>query len=221
MENETIDINKAGLYVISYKTLRIAVGILGITLPLILVLGTWILDNEFPILNSISSYAHIRIANGFVGILCAVALFMFSYLGRDFKDNFLGHLAGLFALGIAFFPNNVENPWTTINIIHLSSSLLFFVTLITFSLWLFPKTDQETISEQKKKRNMVFKICGYTMIICIAIIILYMAWLIKILPNQGWFQPVFWLESIALLAFGISWITKGQLIYKDPIEETS
>lgn len=219
MKNKTIDLNETSLYVISYKTLRIAVGILGITLPLIMILGTLILDKEFPILNSISSYAHKRIANGFVGILCAVALFMFSYLGRDFKDNFLGHFTGLFALGIAFFPNNLANPWTTINIIHFCSSILFFGSLIAFSLWLFPKTDQETISAQKKKRNTVFKICGYTMIICIALITLYMAWLIKIFPNSGWFQPVFWLESFALLAFGISWVTKGQLIFKDLIEE--
>ena len=152
--------------------------------------------------------------------MCAVSLFMFSYLGRDFKDNFLGHLTGLFALGIAFFPNNVANPWTTIPIIHLISALCFFSTLIAFSLWLFPKTDQEILSEQKKKRNKVFKICGYTMIICIALIIIYMAGLVKVIPNHGWFQPVFWLESFALLAFGISWVTKGQLIFKDPIEET-
>jgi hypothetical protein len=220
MENETINSKEENLYIISYKTLRIAVGILGITLPLILILGTLILDNEFPILNSISSYAHKRIGNGFVGIMCAVSLFMFSYLGHDFKDNFLGHLAGLFALGIAFFPNNIADPWTTIPIIHLCSAFLFFITLIFFSLWLFPKTDQEILSEQKKKRNMVFRICGYTMIICIALIFIYMAWIVKVIPNNGWFQPVFWLESFALLAFGISWVTKGQLIYKDKEEES-
>lgn len=205
-------------YVISYNTLRIAVGILGVSLPVILVLGTFILDTDHSLSNSISSYAHKRIGNGFVGILCAVALFMFSYLGHDSRDNILGHLTGLFALGIAFFPNNVEDPWTTINIIHLCSSFCFFVVLILFSLWLFPKTDQEIISEQKKNRNLVYKICGYTMIGCILLIALYMAWLIDIIPNHGCFQPVFWLESLALVAFGISWITKGQVIYKD-IEE--
>jgi uncharacterized membrane protein YobD (UPF0266 family) len=65
---------------------------------------------------------------------------------------------------------------------------------------------------------MVFKICGYVMIVCIALIFLYKAWLIKSFPPHGWFEPTFWLESFALLAFGISWITKGQLIYKDPKE---
>ncbi|MBI9054375.1 MAG: hypothetical protein JEY96_11195 [Bacteroidales bacterium] len=215
MNNISIDPKDAKLYVISYNTLRIAVGILGILLPILLVIGVFILDNQPQPLNSISSYGHTKMGNGFVGIMCAVSLFMFSYLGHDFKDNLLGHLAGIFALGIAFFPNNVQDPLTTINIIHLSSALCFFTVLILFSLWLFPKTNQEVMSAEKKNRNRVYKICGYTMIVCIAFIIIYMALLINTFPNHGIFQPVFWLESFALLAFGISWITKGQVIYKD------
>ena len=216
MNKTTIDPQDAKDYIISYNTLRIMVGVLGIALPIILYLGTLILNHESQLLNSISSYAHKRIGNGFVGIMCAVALFLYSYLGHDFKDNLLGHLAGTFALGVAFFPNNVPDPWTTINIIHLSSAFCFFTTLILFSLWLFPKTNQEIMSKQKKNRNRVYRICGYTMIACIALIVLYKAWLIDIFPEHGIFQPVFWLESFALVAFGISWITKGQVIYKDP-----
>ena len=215
MNKSNIDPKDAKDYVISYNTLRIAVGILGIVLPIILYVGTILLDKETQLLNSISSYAHKRIGNGFVGIMCAVALFLYSYLGHDFKDNILGHLGATCALGVAFFPNNVPDPWTTINIIHLSSAFLFFTTLILFSLWLFPKTDQEVMSTQKKNRNKVYRICGYTMIACIVLIILYKAWLIDVWPEHGCFQPVFWLESFALVAFGISWITKGQVIFKD------
>jgi hypothetical protein len=124
MENVSISPKDARMYVISYNTLRIAVGILGIILSIILVLGSFLLNKETSILNSISSYSHLKIGNGFVGIMCAVSLFMFSYLGHDFKDNLLGHLAGIFALGIAFFPNNVAHPFTPINIVHLSSAFL-------------------------------------------------------------------------------------------------
>lgn len=205
-------------YVISYNTLRISVGILGIALPIILVIGVLILDTQSQPLNSISSYSHTRMGNGLVGTMCAVALFMFSYLGHDFRDNLLGHLAGIFALGVAFFPNNVPDPFTTINIIHLCSALSFFIVLILFSLWLFPKTNQENMSREKKNRNKIYRICGYCMILFIALIVLYKAWLIDVFPEHGVFQPMFWLESFALLAFGISWITKGQVIYKDKLE---
>jgi len=94
---------------------------------------------------------------------------------------------------------------------------LFFTTLILFSLWLFPKTDQDVMSNQKKNRNRVYRICRFVMLACILLIILYKAWLIEVWPEHGFFQPVFWLESFALVAFGISWITKGQIIYKDKV----
>lgn len=215
MTKAKIDPVDARNYVISYNTLRTSVGILGIALPILLLLGTLILDNQPQPLNSISSYAHTKMGNGFVGIMCAVALFMFSYLGHDRKDNIAGHLAAFFALGVAFFPNNISNPKSWINIVHLFSALFFFGTLIYFSLCLFTKTNQKIMSQQKKNRNKIYRICGYTMFACIVLIAIYMFWLIKIFPNHGIFQPVFWLESLALLAFGISWITKGQVIYRD------
>ena len=28
-------------------------------------------------------------------------------------------------------------------------------------------------------------------------------------------SPVFWLESVILLSFGITWLTKGQLFFRD------
>jgi len=87
MSKTDIDPKDAKDYIISYNTLRIAVGVLGITLPFILYFGTILLDKETQLLNSISSYGHKRIGNGFVGILAAVALFLYSYLGHDLKDN--------------------------------------------------------------------------------------------------------------------------------------
>lgn len=36
-------------------------------------------------------------------------------------------------------------------------------------------------------------------------------------PGLKKYDPVFWLESVSLFAFGISWLVKGQLILKDII----
>lgn len=154
--------------------------------------------------------------NGFVGVLCAVALFLFSYRGHDYKDNIAGHLAGLFALGVAFLPNNTVDPTTLINKLHLASACLFFVVLIYYSLFLFPRSDQsKPYASPKKNRNKVYYICGFTMSGSILLIAIYMAWLKKSYPELEKLKPVFWLESLALIAFGISWITKGQVIFKD------
>ncbi len=210
------DTKNAKDYIISYNTLRRSVGILGIALPLIMVVGSIALDNENQILNSISSYAHLRIGNGFVGILCAVSLFMFSYLGYDYKDNIAGHLAGIFALGIAFFPNNTCDPSTIINKLHLISASLFFLTLIYFSLRLFPKSDKDKKDwgKPKKNRNKVYYTCGFTMLGALLSVAVIMIWFKNVLWLMD-LDPVFWFETIMLVAFGISWITKGQMIFKD------
>ena len=206
------------LYVISYFTLRKSVGILGLLLPVILAVGYIILDGEIKILNSISTYYHTHIGNALVGILCAFALFLFSYRGHDKRDNIAGHLACIFALGIAFFPNSPNDPGTLINILHLTSASLFFMVLIYFSLVLFTKSDKpKPYLKPKKNRNKVYYFCGFTMLGSILTIAVYMLWIKNNFPCIDNLQPVFWLESFALFAFGISWLTKGQAIFKDAV----
>jgi hypothetical protein len=34
-------------------------------------------------------------------------------------------------------------------------------------------------------------------------------------PGLKAFDPVFWLESVVLFFFGITWLTKGQLFFRD------
>lgn len=208
--------NDDRLYVISYFTLRKAVGVLGIVLPIVLVFGNILATGEWKILNSISSYYHTIMRNGFVGILCGVALFMFSYRGHKYIDNLAGDLACIFALGIAFFPNNTANPSDIINILHLISAILFFVVLIFFSLVLFTKTDPDKeMTAQKKNRNTIYYTCGFTMLGSILSIAIYMLWIKGKYPAIDSLSLVFWFETIALLAFGLSWLTKGQAILKD------
>lgn len=208
--------NDDRLYVISYFTLRKAVGILGIALPIVLVFGNILATGEWKILNSISSYYHTIMRNGFVGILCGVALFMFSYRGHKYIDNLSGDLACIFALGIAFFPNNTANPSDIINIVHLISAILFFLVLIFFSLVLFTKTDPDKeMTTQKKNRNTIYYTCGFTMLGCILSIAIYMLWIKGKYPAVDSLSLVFWFETIALFAFGLSWLTKGQAILKD------
>lgn len=203
--------------VISYLTLRKTVGILGMSLPFILVIGCLFLDKNQGLLNSISSYYHTHMGNAFVGILCAFGLFLFSYRGHSKKDNLAGDLGCLFALGVAFFPNNINNPSEVTNILHLTSAALFFVVLIYFSLVLFTKSNQPTpYPPIKQKRNLIYRICGYSMIGCILTIAIYKSLIEHKYPAIDSIQPVFWLETLALIAFGISWFTKGQGILKDP-----
>ncbi len=169
--------------------------------------------------------------NIFVGILCSVGLFLFSYKGYEQKDDIAGHLAGIFAFAIAWLPTTIKgsnscliSPISNNQLIgtfHLASALLFFSVLIYFSLFLFTKSDAEnnkTASKkrtQKQNRNLIYKICGYTMIGCIVLIGIYIAAFRGKYPKLDNANIVFWCEAIALWTFGISWLTKGEVLWRD------
>ena len=209
---------------ISYLSLRKAVGILGISFPVILVTGSVVCAGCEEIQGSISSYYHTGMRNIFVGILCAIALFMFAYKGYDQRDAMAGKLACIFALGVAFFPTSVSGPFTKclpvpidnhlISSIHFVSATLLFATLSYFSIALFTLSSKKPTT-RKRKRNRLYMICGYAMIGSIVLIGVYILVFEKRYPALQSFDPVFWLESIALWAFGISWLTKGKAILND------
>ena len=50
-------------------------------------------------------------------------------------------------------------------------------------------------------RNIVYYVCGLTMLVCMVIA--------GIRSRQG--HPIFWLESVALEAFAVSWLVKGRV----------
>jgi len=210
---------------ISYMLLRKLVGLLGILLPIILVVAAYYYGDCEAIQSSISDYYHTEMRNVLVGVLCAVALFMFAYKGHDIRDSIAGNLACIFAVGVAFFPTGIDTvsdcaekciayePW--IEDMHFTFAALFFGVLIYFSLFLFTQSGKHVQTAAKRKRNTVFHICGYVMIACVLLIALYFFYLRKRYESLSQLDPVFWLEAIALWAFGISWLTKGQLLFKD------
>ncbi len=80
--------------VISYLTLRKAVGILGMALPAALLIGFFIFDAGCDFPPSISHFYYTDLGNIFVGTLCAVSLFLFSYNGHDKGDKVTAKIAG-------------------------------------------------------------------------------------------------------------------------------
>ena len=202
--------------VFSYLTLRKVIGILGTGFPFLLYFGALILFGT-GIQDSISSYYYTNMGDVFVGTLCVIGFFLLSYKGYEFKDDLAGDLACIFAIGVALFPTPQNDVSTsaerTVGIIHFVFAALFFTTLIYFSMYLFTKSDpDETPTPEKLRRNKVYKICGYAMILSIVFIIVYFALPDRVEASVEAFNPVFWLESIAVVAFGISWLTKGEAI---------
>jgi hypothetical protein len=214
------------ILVISYLSLRKAIGILGFSLPFVLPIGQLLLHalgiqsslHEPVIQNSVSSYYYTDMRNIFVGSMCAIGVFLMSYRGYDRRDARAGRFAFVCAIGVALFPTSplpvASADEKLIGGIHLTFAALLFLTLAYVSLKLFTQTDpNKPPTPQKMQRNRVYRISGYVMLACIALIAVAALPPIKAMVEQ--FAPRFWLEAIAIVAFGISWLTKGEMILKD------
>lgn len=195
----------------SYMALRKAVGWIGILLPFVLVTGTVLFFGYSNILRNISLYYHTGMRDVFVGSICAIALFLFFYKGYDKWDNLTASLAGFFALGIAFFPTVKEGPYNWQAYVHLFCAGFFFLILALISLLLFTKKEPHP-SDEKLKRNNIYITCGSIMVVSTAGILIFLGFFAKSYPHSSF---VFWAETIALIAFGISWLTKGGTLFPD------
>ncbi len=225
-------LEKENKLVLSYLTVRLIIGILGIGFPLILVLGSFIFGTCRAIQDSISDYYHTNMRDVFVGYVCTLSIFLFSYKGYDLTDRIVSAFAGVFGLIVALFPTSLKlnpgnspldcNIWCSveqhswIGQLHLIAAGLFILCLCYFSLFLFTKGELQP-TPQKLIRNKIYLTCGCIMFSCIFLLIF-----LFILPQNVYnallfLKPVFWLETIAFLAFGLSWIIKGEYLFKDKI----
>ncbi|HMK22875.1 MAG TPA: hypothetical protein VK466_11120 [Terriglobales bacterium] len=200
--------------VISYLGLRKAVGIIGVALPLVLAIGKALLQGP-GIEPSISDYYYTHLGNVFVGSLWAIGVFLLSTRGYDWRDQTAGISACIFAVGVALFPTTPNcQPITAIGRAHFTFAALFFLTLAYFSYFLFTETATDRRPTPRKlQRNVVYRVCGIAIVGCILLIAI-----LKFSGKEtllGLPNPVFWLESIAVWSFGVSWLTKGETILKD------
>lgn len=202
--------------IISYYELRVLIGAAGILLPLLLFFGKLIFNGSSQIEFSISDYYDNGTAGDIlVGVLFALGFFLLSYRGYDAIDSKAANLGCVFALGVALFPTTSDKQW--VHVTHFVFAFLLFSVFIFFSIYLFRRSDPgKSCTKQKETRNKAYLVCGIIMIVCI-VGITVCSFLLQELSAK--YHLVFWLETIALSAFGFSWITKAEfLFWKD--EET-
>jgi len=92
--------------IFTYRRIRRAIGYLGIILPILLVVLSFISFFQTPVQHSISHYYYTNLREIFTGTLCAVGLFLICYKGNGNasvwkNDNLLTNISGIMALGTA------------------------------------------------------------------------------------------------------------------------
>ncbi len=100
--------------------------------------------------------------------------------------------------------------------IHVFSAALLFSFLAWFSLCVFTRDDQDKkyltsegeLTDVKILRNKIYKACGY--IILGAIVIIAASEMLDDKTRWDGEHLTFWLEAVALIAFGASWMVHGR-----------
>jgi len=207
------------------KKLRNTIGILGMLLPVlslffILVFGR---DVYFPgVLDSISATHYSNAYLLFEGLVFGTGLFLLHYSGYNITDRILSIIAGIGALTLTLFPvrmggaahrNFLMIDADIANIIHGIGAFAFFAALFVIIMFQFPmsnKTFSELLGTQKAKRNTLYQICGVLM--AGFLILGFGLARYTTIP-----YTIFIGEGLALWAFGIAWLTKGGLFFKDKV----
>jgi uncharacterized membrane protein len=207
--------------------LRKTVGIIALLLPIVLAGGAIVLALlgphhalPYPLLErSISDYYHTPMRNVLVGSLCTIAAFLACSRGYDLNDEITGYLAGAFTLGVALFPPVTPHARYTamdvnIGFVHTGFAALMFLALAYFCLFLFRKSSPAvTLTRRKRHRNQIYAACGLTIVVCMILMVAVTltAWAESLRPSG----LLFWCEALALAAFGVAWLTKGEGFLRD------
>ena len=209
--NTKEDEERKKIQVISHLLLRTYIGAIGILLPVIIVIVDISNNKAFLIQDSISDYYQTSARVVFVGALFVLGFFLLAYRGYTLFDRIIASIAGVFALGVAVFPSHysvriVEN-------IHFISAVLLFLVFVYFSMCIFRRgKDRSLRSVQKNRRNRIYFFCGIAILICLGGCGLAFCFLTE--EQRSLCKIIFIFETLVLWAFGISWLTKGKLLWQ-------
>lgn len=209
-------------------TLRRLVGVLGMALPLLLFIFLMIDIGYSSPLPSISHYYFTRVCSIFVATLSILAVFLLIYKGEEPLDFYLSGSAGIFALCVVLFPtDNIDGPFTVTvlklskfrMVFHYISAAIFLSCLAAMSFFLFTKSDipVEKRGQRKKMRNRLYRICGFLMVAAIFLILARGINLFGNTYNNFYDRHLltFWMETLAVESFGLSWLVKGETLFRD------
>jgi hypothetical protein len=194
---------------------RRVIGLLGLGLPwLVLLLAAIRPTAGLPggtVLDSVSAYYYTGAVGVFVGVLFALSLFLFTYRGYELVDRIVGGIGGAAAVFVALCPTDAPDGllppswWSpATGKLHYVAAVTLFLSFIVFSIWLFRKSKIPKRGDRpvdKRRRDDVCLVCGLVMIVAVG-------WAgLNGLAGRAIFLP----EAIAIEAFAISWLAKGEI----------
>jgi hypothetical protein len=148
--------------------------------------------------------------NFFVGVLCAVGVFLLLYKGYNTLEDRILDLAGVAAVGVAFFPMDENGDCGTSGLsLHGTFAVIFFVC-IAFICVFMSKHSLEDMTDPRRKAwfTRAYNFCSGVMVLSIALAGLY-----NFLPENAVLMLcensiIFWSEALGVWAFSAFWYLK-------------
>lgn len=213
-------------YVLSYVVIRIAVGCVGLLLPVALIVGeATILDAPVHARDSISSYYHSPMRDIFVGSLSVIGVLLITYMVDRRKLEFWAStIAGICLLGVANFPTerphvpagapfcgdvpqpagctDLEQRFGEVRIgnIHLGFAVVALVLLGVIA-YLFGRRDWP------RSRNLAVFEFACAAAIALGLVVALSGWVSK--WRLGGLTPLYIGEVVTVIAFGLGWLAQG------------
>jgi hypothetical protein len=206
-------------YVRSFLILRVFVGVLGVSLPFLLVLGDRIAFDGSPFpRGSLSAYYYSGMREVFVGALSAIGVFLIAYkVAERNLDNTLSVLAGVSAIVIPLFPTarpSHRGPLTPlqdllgeslVKEVHFTASAVFLVSLTVMSFF-FGKREGARPPREGKRSPRFWQWFHWA---CAGLMATALVWMGVTALAGGPSRSALIGQTVSAWAFGASWLLKG------------
>ncbi|WP_226704505.1 DUF998 domain-containing protein [Microbulbifer elongatus] len=199
---------------IDHHTTKFIVGVIALSLAIF----TDLLTPGVSI-SSISLSYHLtdNARNVFVGSLCVISAFLWSYNGYSLFQAVLSKVAAVAVAAVAFFPcdcftgrfdDGAAREPTMTGVVHTSSAISMFIILAIFC-WLFYLRARDKDSKEAKVRGRIYRICAVDMVGAMTVQLLD----ILGVDFSGITQRLtYYVEATGLMAFGVAWMTASRML---------
>ncbi len=188
--------------VFDYRALRLLVGIIAFAIaPVVTIIAA-------KPLASVSASYYTDAHDAFVGMLFVVGAFMWAYNGHSPKQAAASKVASVAAICVALFPTSCPTCETgPTAVVHTVAAIGLFLILAYFCFGPFREKTKGQ-GGKKRRRSGIYFACGSVMVVAMLAGLIAKITMDKDVIND--LGIIYWVEAVALGAFGIAWIVAGK-----------
>jgi hypothetical protein len=223
---EAVNVRSRILYLRSYLLMRAIIGFMGVTLPILLIMGDNLLSDTdgVSVRGALSAYYYSGVRDFFVASLAAIGVFLFAYkVFERSLNNVLSLVSGVAALTVAFFPTNrpggIDVGLTplqerlgeqTVAHVHYTAAGVFIVSLAIISFFFGLQEGRRSPQRVGRRAAMsptFWRWFHWANAAAILLAVVFMV--LSRQENMFTGYSLFIGQVVAIVAFGLSWLAKG------------